>query len=121
MKEEFLATLSHELRTPMNVILGWLEVLSSGKPVRDLTSTLNLILRNAHLQAKLIDDLLDINRLVSGNLRLEMASVDVGAILNATTEALRPIADARNIQLTADVESAPVILLADGRRVQQIL
>src|SRR5205814_10396280 len=75
LKDDFLATLSHELRTPMNVILGWLDILSSGKPVRDLQSTLGLLQRNARLQAQLIEDLLDMNRLTSGNVQLDVAPV----------------------------------------------
>src|SRR6266545_3168516 len=105
LKDEFLATLSHELRTPMNVILGWLDILASGKPIRDLESALGLIQRNAQLQAKLIDDLLDMNRLMSGNLRLDIASVDVGATLQATVQGLKPAADAKHIQLIAGVQS----------------
>ena len=69
LKDEFLATLSHELRTPMNAILGWLAILESGKPIRDIHSALAVIARNAQMQAKLIDDLLDMNRLMSGNVR----------------------------------------------------
>jgi signal transduction histidine kinase len=72
LKDEFLATLSHELRTPMNAILGWLSILESGKPIREIHSALAVIARNAHMQAKLIDDLLDMNRLISGNVRLEI-------------------------------------------------
>src|SRR5581483_254096 len=71
LKDEFLATLSHELRTPMNIILGWLDILASGRPVRDLDSAIGVVRRNAQLQAKLIDDLLDMNRLLSGNLHLD--------------------------------------------------
>ena len=77
LKDEFLATLSHELRTPMNAILGWLAILESGKPVRDMSSALDVIQpQRARLQARLIDDLLDMNRLMSGNVQLEIARVD---------------------------------------------
>src|SRR4029079_18255363 len=61
LKDEFLATLSHELRTPMNVILGWLQTLTSGKPIREVKSALAVVERNAQIQARLIDDLLDMN------------------------------------------------------------
>ena len=121
LKDEFLATLSHELRTPMNVILGWLDILSSGKPIRNLESTLAMIQRNAQLQAKLIDDLLDMNRLMSGTVRLEIASVDVGAALHATTKALQPAVEAKNIDLQVRLQSPPVEVLADGRLIQQVL
>ena len=79
LKDEFLATLSHELRTPMNAILGWLSILESGKPIREIHSVLAVIARNAQVQAKLIEDLLDMNRLMSGNVALELSRMRVGA------------------------------------------
>jgi PAS domain S-box-containing protein len=121
LKDEFLATLSHELRTPMNAILGWLSILESGKPIRDIHSALAVINRNAHMQAKLIEDLLDMNRLVSGNIRLEVAPVDVGVLLQATMQSLQPEADARGVQLLAAVETNAGEVLADARRLQQVL
>lgn len=120
LKDEFLATLSHELRTPMNVILGWLDILSSGKPIRDLDSTLALIQRNARLQAKLIDDLLDMNRLMLGNVHLDITPIDLGAVLQATTKALHPAVEAKKIELRVQLQS-PVEVLADGRLLQQVL
>ncbi len=120
LKDEFLATLSHELRTPMNVIVGWLDILASGKSVRDLDSTIAIIRRNAQLQSKLIDDLLDMNRLISGTIRLEVAPVDVAAALQATVQGLKPAAEAKNIQLVTTVQAPVVQALADSQRVQQI-
>jgi PAS domain S-box-containing protein len=120
-KEDFLATLSHELRTPMNVVLGWLDILTNGKPAVNVQSALSVIQRNARLQVKLIDDLLDMNRLMAGNVRLEMAPVDVGETLHVLTEALRPIAEAKSIQISAQVEAPPVEILADGRLLGQIV
>ncbi len=84
LKDEFLATLSHELRTPMNAILGWLSILEGGKPIREVHAALAVIAKNARIQAKLIEDLLDMNRLLSGNVRLEVATVDVGTLLQTT-------------------------------------
>ncbi len=121
LKDEFLATLSHELRTPMNIILGWLDILGSGKPVRALEGAINVVRRNAQLQAKLIDDLLDMNRLLSGNIQLQVALVDVGAALQATMQGLKPAADAKNIGLLAPVPTQPIQVLADPRRLQQVL
>ena len=121
LKDEFLATLSHELRTPMNAILGWLHILESGKPIREIHSALAVIARNAQLQAKLIDDLLDMNRMISGNVRLDVSSVDVGALLQTTMQSLRPAADARGVQLIASVDSNVDEILADARRLQQVL
>jgi PAS domain S-box-containing protein len=120
-KEDFLATLSHELRTPMNVILGWLDILVTGRPAVNLQSALSVIQRNARLQVKLIDDLLDMNSLLAGNVRLEVAPVDVGETLRVLTEALRPIAEGKGIQISAHVEAPPVEILADGRRLGQIV
>jgi PAS domain S-box-containing protein len=121
LKDEFLATLSHELRTPMNAILGWLSILQSGEPVREIHSALAVIARNAQLQAKLIDDLLDMNRLMSGNIQLEVAAVDVGALLRNTMQSLQPAADARGVQLAASVESNAGEIMGDPRRLQQVL
>jgi signal transduction histidine kinase len=121
LKDEFLATLSHELRTPMNVILGWLEILSSGKPVRDLQSTLALLQRNARLQAQLIDDLLDMNRLTHGNVQLDVAPVDVAGTLHATVQSLKPAADAKAVQLVAVAGPDTIEIEGDARRIQQIL
>jgi signal transduction histidine kinase/DNA-binding response OmpR family regulator len=121
LKDEFLATLSHELRTPMNAILGWLSILESGKPIREIHSALAIINRNAHMQAKLIEDLLDMNRLMAGNVQLEIAAVDLGSLLQATMQALQPAADAKRVQLIAVVPAGNGELLADGRRLQQVL
>src|SRR5919198_4089098 len=121
LKDEFLATLSHELRTPMNIILGWLDTLAKGTPIRDTQSTVAVIQRNAQIQAKLIDDLLDMNRLIAGNLQGDLAPVDVGTTLKTTIQGLRPAADAKGIQLNATVGAPSISVLADARRLQQIL
>jgi PAS domain S-box-containing protein len=121
LKDEFLATLSHELRTPMNAILGWLSILESGKPIREIHSALAIINRNAQMQAKLIEDLLDMNGLMAGNVQLEIAPVDLAALLQATMQAVQPAADAKTVQLIAAVPAGHGELLADGRRLQQVL
>lgn len=121
LKDEFLATLSHELRTPMNAILGWLAILDGGKPIRDVYSALAVIRRNAEVQAKLIEDLLDMNRLMTGNIQLEVSAVDVATLSQLTIQALQPAADARGVQLLASVDSSAGPLMADSRRLQQVL
>jgi PAS domain S-box-containing protein len=121
LKDEFLATLSHELRTPMNAILGWLSILESGKPIREIHAALAVIARNAQLQAKLIEDLLDMNRLMSGNVQLEVAPVDIGALLQTTMQGLQPAAAAKDVQLIASVESNIGEMQGDSRRLQQVL
>ena len=121
LKDEFLATLSHELRTPMNAILGWLAILDSGKPIRDVYAALDVIRRNAEVQARLIDDLLDMNRLLSGNFQLEIAQVDIGGLLQTTIQGLQPAADGKGVQLSASVDSNVAEVLGDARRLQQVL
>jgi PAS domain S-box-containing protein len=121
LKDEFLATLSHELRTPMNAILGWLSILESGKPIREIHSALAVITRNAQVQAKLIDDLLNMNRLLSGDLRLELAPVQVGSLLQATMQGLQPTADAKGVTLIASVDPDASEIRADFTRLQQVL
>ena len=121
IKDEFLATLSHELRTPMNAILGWLSMLAKGDVVRDPDQAMTVIQRNAQLQAKLIEDLLEMNKLTSGTARLELGPLDVGAAVNGTIESLKPTADAKGVRLTAACDANLPRISADGRRVQQIL
>jgi PAS domain S-box-containing protein len=121
LKDEFLATLSHELRTPMNAILGWLAILDSRKPVRDVYSALAVVRRNAELQAKLIDDLLDMSRLTSGYLQLDIGPIDVGMLLQGTIQGLRPAAEGRGVQLLASVDSAGAPVVGDAGRLQQVL
>jgi signal transduction histidine kinase len=121
LKDEFLASLSHELRTPMNVILGWLSTLESGKPIRDVYSALAVVRRNAELQARLIEDLLDMNRLMSGNVQIDVGRVDIGRLLQTTIQGLQPAADGKGVQLIASVDSIPGEVKGDSRRLQQIL
>lgn len=121
LKDEFLATLSHELRTPMNAILGWLSILDQGKPIRDVYSALTVIRRNAELQAKLINDLLDMNRLISGNVRIEVGLVEVAALSQSTIQSLQPAADAKGVQLIASVDAGIGPVSVDARRLQQVL
>jgi len=121
LKDEFLACLSHELRTPMNVILGWLAMLANGSQVRDAESAIAVVRRNAELQARLIDDLLDMNRLMSGNFRLELGRVDVEALLNTTILGLQPAAHGKGVQLVASNDGWTGELTGDARRLQQVL
>jgi PAS domain S-box-containing protein len=121
IKDEFLATLSHELRTPMNAILGWLSVLAKGSAVRDPEQAMAVIQRNAQIQAKLIEDMLEVTKLTSGTVRLEVASLDVCAIIDGTIESLKPTADAKGVHLEGMRESSLPWIHADGRRLQQIL
>jgi PAS domain S-box-containing protein len=121
LKDEFLACLSHELRTPMNVILGWLAMLANGSQVRDVESAIAVVRRNAELQARLIDDLLDMNRLMSGNFQLELGRVDVDALLHTTMQGLQPAAHGKGVQLVASTDEWSGELRGDSRRLQQVL
>jgi PAS domain S-box-containing protein len=120
-KDEFLATLSHELRTPINAILGWLSILSRGEAVRDPAKAIAVIQRNAQMQAKLIEDLLEMNKLTSGTARLDVALIDVKSTVDNALQALQPTAEAKGIRLTADIDPAVPQMAADGRRLQQVI
>ena len=121
LKDEFLATLSHELRTPMNVIVGWIEILISGKSTRDVSSILSVLQRNATLQARMIDELLDMSRLSSGNIRLDLARIDIATILHATIQGLAATAEARSVQVHETTPAQGVEMDGDARRIEQIL
>ncbi len=122
MKDEFLSTLSHELRTPLNVIFGWTQLLKLGQNNPEtIAEGINVIDRNVRLQTKLIEDLLDVSRIISGKIRLEVQSVDLTEIIAATIEGLRPAADAKDIRLEADIESAKAAVNGDPSRLQQVL
>jgi CheY-like chemotaxis protein len=120
MKDEFLATLSHELRTPLNAILGWAQLLGRGglKP-EDAREGMQTIERNARAQAALISDLLDMSRIISGKLRLDVHSVELHRVVAAACETIRPAANARNIAVEAEV--AEITVRGDPNRLQQIV
>jgi signal transduction histidine kinase/CheY-like chemotaxis protein len=122
VKDEFLATLSHELRTPLNAILGWAQVLRRrlNGPASEIGSGLEVIERNARLQAQLIEDLLDMSRITSGKLRLEMHHVDPAAVIDAAIESIRPAAAARDVRIASMIEPAGPVL-GDASRLQQVL
>jgi PAS domain S-box-containing protein len=120
-KEEFLATLSHELRTPLNAMLGWTRLLRLGKLDRhDASRALETIERNARIQEQLIADILDVSRIVTGRLRLELRPVDVVPVVEAAIDSVRPAADAKGVCLTLDAADA-VTVLGDADRLQQVV
>jgi len=120
-KDEFLATLSHELRTPLNAILGWINMLRSGR-VRDerRVGALEVIERNAKAQARLIEDLLDVSRIITGKVRLELHPLHVGPVAQTAIEALRPAAEAKGVQLHASIDPAVGHVMGDAARLQQV-
>jgi PAS domain S-box-containing protein len=121
IKDQFLATVSHELRTPLTSILGWSEMLASGKLPQDMLSkAFATIARNARAQAQIIDDLLDVSRIVSGKLQLHVQAIDPAQPIEASIESVRPAALAKNIALGLHVAPDVGRVSADGDRLQQI-
>ena len=122
IKDEFLATLSHELRTPLTSLLGWANLLRTSGPDEALTAQgLEVIERNAHSQAQLIDDLLDVSRIISGKLRIETQPVDMSAIIEAAISVVLPAADAKSIQLTYTHRPRVRAVSGDPARLQQVI
>ena len=121
MKDEFLASLSHELRTPLNAIFGWANILrTSGDPI-EIAEGLEIIERNARAQTKMIEDLLDMSRIISGKVRLDVQRVDLISVINSTIESVRPMATARQIRLTSVLDPLAGPVSGDPARLQQIL
>ena len=122
IKDEFLSTLSHELRSPLASILGWSKLLTSGRlDEQESRRALDSIARNASAQRQLIDDLLDISRIMNGKLRLEMRLVELAPIIEAVVESVRPAADAKGIKLQTDLDSRLNPISGDPNRLQQII
>jgi signal transduction histidine kinase len=121
-KDEFLATVSHELRTPINAVLGWAAMLRSDQidPSR-AGYACEAIERSARAQAQLLEQLLDVSRIVSGKLELRLAPVQVDAIVGAALDAVRPDADERNVRIVTEMERNVPLLLADPERLQQVV
>ncbi|HEX8558414.1 MAG TPA: response regulator [Pyrinomonadaceae bacterium] len=123
MKDVFLATLSHELRTPLTPVLGWVNLLRTGGAAADpsmLAQGLDAIERNARLQARLVDDLLDISRIVSGKLRIEWEPVNLCAVVEMATEPVRADAAAREVELAVELPDCPLVVQGAPLRLQQM-
>ncbi|MEH1873276.1 MAG: response regulator [Nostoc sp.] len=122
IKDEFLAVLSHELRSPLNPILGWSKLLRNGTlNVAKTATALETIERNAKLQAQLIEDLLDISRILSGKLNLEMAPVNLASTIEAAIETVRLAAEAKSIQIQRVFDPNIGQILGDSARLQQVI
>jgi signal transduction histidine kinase/DNA-binding response OmpR family regulator len=120
-KDEFLATLSHELRTPLSAILGWSHLVRSGKlDEPQMSRAFETIERNARSQSQLIDDLLDVSRIITGKLQIEPRSLDLFTVIDASIEGVRPAFEAKNIELETTRESASCFVAGDPNRLQQI-
>lgn len=121
-KDEFLAMVSHELRTPLSGVFGWARMLQSTtmeEPERQ--RALASIVRNASAQIRLIEDLLDVSRMVSGGMRLDLERVDLRSVIEAALEAVRPTAAAKSLQLVTDLDGAPATVLGAADRLQQVV
>lgn len=122
IKDEFLAVLSHELRSPLNPILGWTKLLRTGRLDQQKTAfALETIERNAQLQTQLISDLLDISRILQGKLTLEIRSIHLASTINAALETVRLAAEAKSIQIRTHLDPALSPILGDGNRLQQVV
>ncbi len=119
-KDEFLATVSHELRTPLNAVLGWTARARAKSALPEMDRVLGIIERNAQAQARIVEDMLDLSRIISGKLRLEVRRVRIGEPIFGAIEAVRPAAEAKEVQLDIDVDEASLIH-ADPDRLRQIV
>jgi signal transduction histidine kinase len=120
-KDVFLATLSHELRTPLTPVVGWIKLLRSGNlDTNSVSQALDAIERNAWLQARLIDDLLDTSRIATGKLQFEPRPTDLNVLVKAALETVRGLAASRNIDLSTNLSPAPLVVMGEPVRLQQI-
>jgi signal transduction histidine kinase/ActR/RegA family two-component response regulator len=121
-KDEFLGLLSHELRNPLNAILGWTRMLSTGRLEESIYNrAVETIDRNAKLQARLIDDMLDVSRIVSGKLRLDAQPLDLTTVIHAAVDTSRPAAEAKEIRIQVVLDFGAGVVLGDPVRMQQVI
>jgi PAS domain S-box-containing protein len=121
LKDQFIATVSHELRTPLNSILGWTNLMRGGRlDAQGTERAMETVERNAKLQAKLIDDLLDASRLMSGKLHLEKRPVEIGVVLESAVDAVQPQAEAKDLRIESRIDTDTGMVLADPGRLHQI-
>ena len=121
IKAEFLATLSHELRTPLNAILGWVQILKEGASSEELEQSIPIIERNVRTQSQLIEDLLDMSRIETGKMSIDIQRVDLPAVIDAGIDTVRSAAEAKKIRITKAYSSLSGIVMGDKERLQQIV
>lgn len=122
LKDEFLATISHELRTPLSAILGWARMLRMGQlSGENITKALETIERNARAQAQLVDDLLDVSRIITGKLRMDVQPADPNSFIDAAVEAVRPAADAKGVRVQKIMDTGAIAIPGDPVRLQQVV
>jgi signal transduction histidine kinase/ActR/RegA family two-component response regulator len=121
IKDEFLATVSHELRTPLNAIVGWAAILRQQSLDASVSKAVEVIDRNARAQAKIIDDILDVSRIVTGKLKIEPEAVDLVAVTRAAIEVVLPTAAVKQIRIQFDAQEPSAWLIGDADRLQQVV
>ena len=121
VKDDFLAVLSHELRTPLNAILGWAQIMRSGRDAATLSRGLDVIARNAELQRRLIDDLLDMSRIMRGQMQIEREDVDLVSTVSAAADAVAPTVAAKQIALDVRLGPSSAMVTGDSSRLHQIV
>jgi len=121
LKEEFLATVSHELRTPLNAVVGWSRLLRAGQlDAAAASHAIEVIERNALMQKQIVEDLLDVSRIITGKLRINTQPTDLLLVIHAAVDAIRPAAEAKEIEIRSQVDAPDVIVKADVERLQQV-
>src|SRR5262249_34823740 len=121
-KDEFLATVSHELRTPLTAILGWASMLKNGQFDPERRPQIHeRIFRNAQAQAQIVNDLLDVSRIVSGQLRFEWQRTDVADVARLSVDTIRPTAVAKGVMLESQIPETECIVSGDPARLQQVI
>jgi PAS domain S-box-containing protein len=122
LKDEFLATLSHELRTPLNAVIGWARILKSGRVDRESSvHAIEVIERNAWAQKQIIEDILDVSRVITGKLQLHLGPVDLVSVVNAALDAVRPALEAKDIKIETHFQPGLKIIAGDADRLQQVV
>jgi signal transduction histidine kinase len=122
LKDEFLASVSHELRTPLNAILGWTQILTRSEPTKEvLDKAIASLARSAQAQNRVIDDLLDVSRVIGGKMQVKFSPVDLRTVVDAAVDVVAPIAGAKRIALEADVPASECLVNGDFARLRQIL
>ena len=122
LKDEFLATLSHELRTPLNAVIGWSRMLKSGRLDNESAGhAIEVIERNAWAQKQIIEDILDVSRVITGKLQLHLGPVDLVSVVNAALDAVRPAFDAKDIKVETNYDEELKIIAGDADRLQQVV
>ena len=122
LKDEFLATASHELRTPLNAIVGWIHVLQSGALANDdqRRQAVNAIDRNAKIQTRLIEDLLDVSRMIQGRVSLTVAALDLRHVIESALDTIQPAAAAKDITVAVELPDQPLPVIGDEHRLRQV-